>query len=415
MQRTKIGAPRRRLVTALGLALILLGVTAPGAIAQKNYAPGVTDTEIKLGQTMPYSGPASPYSAVGKAESAYFKMINEQGGVNGRKLNLISLDDAYSPPKTVEQTRRLVEEDQVAFIWQSIGTPTNTAIERYLNDRKIPQLFISTFASKFNDPQHFPWTMGGLSSYRAEGQIYGQYILQHHPNGRIAVLYQNDDYGKDYEQGLREGLGDKAATMIVAEATYEVSDPTVDLQIVTLQGSGADVFYDVSSAKFAAQAIRKVYDIGWKPVHFLNSVSSSVAAVLKPAGLDKSTGIISVVALKDPNDPRWHDDPGYRDWLAWMQKYYPDGDIADLNIVYGYTQAQMLVEVLKQCGDNLSRPNIMAQAEQLHALALPMLLPGITLNTSPTDFQPLKQLRMAKFNGQTWEVFGDLMQVSSSK
>jgi branched-chain amino acid transport system substrate-binding protein len=415
MKRKKIGAPRRRLVTALGLALILLGFAAPGAIAQKNYAPGVTDTEIKLGQTMPYSGPASPYSAVGKAESAYFNMINEQGGVNGRKINLISLDDAFSPPKTVEQTRRLVEEDHVAFIWQSLGTPTNTAIERYLNDRKIPQLFISTFASKFNDPQHFPWTMGGLGSYRAEGQIYGKYILQHHPNGRIAVLYQNDDYGKDYEQGLREALGDKAATMIVAEATYEVSDPTVDSQIVTLQGSGADVFYDVSGAKFAAQAIRKVYDIRWKPVHFLNIVSTSVAAVLKPAGLDKSTGIISVVALKDPNDPRWHDDPGYRDWLAWMQKYYPDGDIADLNIVYGYTQAQMLVEVLKQCGDNLSRSNIMAQAVQLHALALPMLLPGITLNTTPTDFQPLKQLRMAKFNGQTWEIFGDVMQVSSSK
>jgi branched-chain amino acid transport system substrate-binding protein len=415
MKRTKIGAPQRRLVKALGLALILLGFAAPGAIAQKNYAPGVTDTEIKLGQTMPYSGPGSPYSAVGKAESAYFKMINEQGGVNGRKINLISLDDAFSPPKTVEQTRRLVEDDHVAFIWQSLGTPTNTAIQRYLNDRKIPQLFISTFASKFNDPQHFPWTMGGLGSYRAEGQIYGRYILQHHPNGRIAVLYQNDDYGKDYEQGLREGLGDKAATMIVAEATYEVSDPTVDSQIVTLQGSGADVFYDVSGAKFAAQAIRKVYDIGWKPVHFLNIVSTSVAAVLKPAGLDKSTGIISVVALKDPNDPRWHDDPGYRDWLAWMQKYYPDGDIADLNIVYGYTQAQMLVEVLKRCGDNLSRPNIMAQAEQLHALALPMLLPGITLNTTPTDFQPLKQLRMAKFNGQTWEIFGDVMQVSSSK
>jgi branched-chain amino acid transport system substrate-binding protein len=415
MTRMKIGAPRQRLVMALGLALILLGFVAPGAIAQKNYAPGVTDTEIKIGQTMPYSGPASPYSAVGKAESAYFNMINEQGGVNGRKINLKSLDDAFSPPKTVEQTRRLVEEDHVAFIWQSLGTPTNTAIERYLNDRKIPQLFISTFASKFNDPQHFPWTMGGLGSYRAEGQIYGKYILQHHPNGRIAVLYQNDDYGKDYEQGLREGLGDKAATMIVAEATYEVSDPTVDSQIVTLQGSGADVFYDVSGAKFAAQAIRKVYDIGWKPVHFLNTVSTSVAAVLKPAGLDKSTGIISVVALKDPNDPRWHDDPGYRDWLAWMQKYYPDGDIADLNIVYGYTQAQMLVEVLKQCGDDLSRPNIMAQAAQLHALALPMLLPGITLNTTPTDFQPLKQLRMAKFNGQTWEIFGDVMQVSFSK
>jgi branched-chain amino acid transport system substrate-binding protein len=273
---------------------------------------------------MPYSGPASPYSAVGKAESAYFNMINEQGGVNGRKISLISLDDAFSPPKTVEQTRRLVEEDHVAFIWQSLGTPTNTAIQRYLNDRKIPQLFISTFASKFNDPQHFPWTMGGLGSYRAEGQIYGKYILQHHPNGRIAVLYQNDDYGKDYEQGLREGLGATAATMIVAEATYEVSDPTVDSQIVTLQGSGADVFYDVSGAKFAAQAIRKVYDIGWKPVHFLNTVSTSVAAVLKPAGLDKSTGIISVVALKDPNDPRWHDDPGYQDWLAWMRKYYPD-------------------------------------------------------------------------------------------
>ncbi len=415
MTRMKIGVSLSRLATAFALTSMLIFGLASGAKAEKGDTPGVTANEIKIGQTMPYSGPASAYSAIGKVESAYFKMINEQGGVNGHKIDLISLDDAYSPPKTVEQTRRLVEDDKVAFIWQSLGTPTNTAIQKYLNERKIPQLFISTFASKFNDPKHFPWTMGGLGSYRTEGQIYAQYILQHYPKAKIAVLYQNDDYGKDYVQGLRDGLGDKAQSMIVKEVTYEVSDPTVDSQIVELQGSGADVFFDISQPKFAAQAIRRAYDIGWKPVQFLNSVSSSVTAVLKPAGLDKSTGIISVIAFKDPSDPRWHGDQGYKDWLAFMQKYYPDGDTADLNNVYGYTQAQMLVQVLKQCGDNLSRANVMAQAANLHNFAPPMLLPGITINTSPTDFQPLKKLRMAKFNGQTWEMFGEVMQVGSAQ
>jgi branched-chain amino acid transport system substrate-binding protein len=400
---------------ALLPALLLVLALAGPAYAQKEESPGVSGTEIKIGQTMPYSGPASAYSAIGKTEAAYLKMINEQGGVNGRKITLISVDDAYSPPKTVEQTRRLVEQDHVAFIWQSLGTATNTATERYLNDRGIPQLFISTFASKFDDPKHFPWTMGGLGSYRTEGLIYAKYILQHHPAARIAVLYQNDDYGKDYEQGLREGLGDKAATMIVKEASYEATDPTVDSQIVTLQGSGADIFYDASGPKFAAQAIRKAADIGWKPVHFLNSVSSSVSAVLKPAGLEKSAGIISVIAFKDPTDPRWRDDLGYRDWLAWVNKYYPEGDRADLNIVYGYTQAQMLVHVLRQCGNDLSRKNIMAQAAHLHALSLPMLLPGITLSTSPDDYQPLKALHMAKFDGRTWVPFGEVVQASAMK
>ncbi len=414
MTRIKFGASPSRLATAFALASIVIAGLASHARAEKNDTPGVTATEIKIGQTMPYSGPASPYSAIGKVESAYFKMLNEKGGVDGRKIDLISLDDGYSPPKTVEQTRKLVEDDKVAFIWQSLGTPTNTAIEKYLNERKIPQLFISTFASKFNDPKHFPWTMGGLGSYRTEGQIYAQYIKQHYPKAKIGVLYQNDDYGKDYLQGLREGLGDKAS-MIIKEVTYEVTDPTVDSQIVELQGSGADVFYDISQPKFAAQAIRKAYDIGWKPVHFLNSVSSSVTAVLKPAGLDKSKGIISVIAFKDPSDPRWHDDQGYKDWLAFMQKYYPDGDTADLNNVYGYTQAQMLVQVLKQCGNDLSRANIMSQATHLHNFAPPMLLPGITIDTSATDYQPLKKVRMAKFNGQTWEIFGDVMQVGSAQ
>ncbi len=414
MTRIKFGASPSRLATAFALASIVIAGLGSHARAEKNDTPGVTATEIKIGQTMPYSGPASPYSAIGKVESAYFKMLNEKGGVDGRKIDLISLDDGYSPPKTVEQTRKLVEDDKVAFIWQSLGTPTNTAIEKYLNERKIPQLFISTFASKFNDPKHFPWTMGGLGSYRTEGQIYAQYIKQHYPKAKIGVLYQNDDYGKDYVQGLRDGLGDKAS-MIIKEVTYEVTDPTVDSQIVELQGSGADVFYDISQPKFAAQAIRKAYDIGWKPVHFLNSVSSSVTAVLKPAGLDKSKGIISVIAFKDPSDPRWHDDQGYKDWLAFMQKYYPDGDTADLNNVYGYTQAQMLVQVLKQCGNDLSRANIMSQATHLHNFAPPMLLPGITIDTSATDYQPLKKVRMAKFNGQTWEIFGDVMQVGSAQ
>jgi branched-chain amino acid transport system substrate-binding protein len=393
-----------------GLASTFIAVATLTAAAAET--PGVSANEIKIGQTMPYSGPASAYGSIGRAQLAYFKMINEQGGVNGHKINLISLDDGYAPPKTVEQTRKLVEEEKVAFVWQSVGTAPNTAIEKYLNDRKIPQLFAGSFASKFNDPKHFPWTMGAFGSYYAEGLAYAKYILDTKPDGKIAILYQNDDYGKDYVNGLRDGLGARAAKMIVAEASYEFTDPTVDSQIVTLQGSGADIFYDIALPKFAAQAIRRVYDVGWKPLHLLNAVSSSVSAVLTPAGIEKSVGIISVVALKDPTDPRWKDDPGYKDWLAWMKKFFP-GDTNDLNNVFAYTQAQILVQVLTQCDNDLSRENIMRQATNLHALALPMLLPGITIDTSPTDYQPLKKVRMAKFDGHTWVPFGDVIDAGS--
>jgi branched-chain amino acid transport system substrate-binding protein len=393
----------------LASAVIAAGTLTAAAVE----TPGVSANEIKIGQTMPYSGPASAYGSIGRAQLAYFTMINEQGGVNGHKINLISLDDGYAPPKTVEQTRKLVEEEKVAFIWQSIGTAPNTAIEKYLNDRKIPQLFAGSFASKFNDPKRFPWTMGAFGSYYAEGLAYAKYILDTKPDGKIAILYQNDDYGKDYVNGLRDGLGARAAKMIVSEASYEFTDPTIDSQVVTLQSSGADIFYDISGPKFAAQAIRRVNDLGWKPMHLLNAVSSSVSAVLAPAGLDKATGIISVIALKDPTDPQWKDDSGYKDWLAWMKKYFPDGDTNDLNNVYGYTQAQILVQVLKQCGDDLSRENVMRQATNLRALALPMLLPGITIDTSPIDYQPLKKVRMAKFDGHTWVPFGDIIDASS--
>jgi branched-chain amino acid transport system substrate-binding protein len=414
MKRAEVGASQRRLATTLCLGILTLAASATIAHADRNYAPGITDTEIKIGQTMPYSGPVSSYGTVGRAASAYFKMKNAQGGVNGRKINLISLDDAYSPPKTVEQTRRLIEVDQVAFIFQSLGTAANSATRRYLNDRKIPQLFIATSASKFNDPEHFPWTMGAATSYHNEGQIYANYILEHEPDARIAVLYQNDDYGKDYVSGLRDGLGEKAATMIVKEVSYEVTDPTIDSQIVTLQATGADTFYNVTSPKFAAQAIRRVYDIGWKPLHLLNGVSRSIGTVLKPAGLDKSTGIISVLVFKETADPQWKDDPGYKDWLAWMQKFYPEGDLEDWANVLGYSQAQMLVQVLEQCGDDLTRENIMRQAANLHHFKLPMLLPGITVDTSPTNYQPIKEVRMARFDGHTWEIFGHVMIVGNS-
>ena len=391
-------------------SIVVVAGTLAAAAAE---TPGVSANEIRIGQTMPYSGPASAYGTIGRAQLAYLKMINDEGGVNGHKITLISLDDGYAPPKTVEQTRKLVEEEKVALIWQSVGTAPNTAIEKYLNDRKIPQLFAGSFASKFNDPKHFPWTMGAFGSYYSEGLAYAKYILDTKPGGKIAILYQNDDYGKDYVNGLRVGLGERAARIIVAEASYEFTDPTVDSQIVTLQGSGADIFYDISGPKFAAQAIRRIYDLGWKPMHLLNAVSSSVSAVLVPAGLEKAVGIISQVALKDPTDPQWKDDPGYKDWLAWMKKYYPDGDINDLNNVFAYTQAQMLVEVLKRCGGDFSRENIMRQATNLHALALPMLLPAITIDTSPSDFQPLKKVRMAKFDGHTWVPFGDVIDAMS--
>jgi branched-chain amino acid transport system substrate-binding protein len=394
---------RNHIRWALSLAL---AAGSPAAAAEKQYGPGVSDSEIKIGQTMPYSGPASAYSTIAKAEMAYFALLNEKGGIGGRKITLVSLDDGYSPAKTVEQTRRLVEQETVLLDFNPLGTAANTAIEKYLNEKKVPQLFVATGATKWGDPDHFPWTMGWAPTYQTEGHIFARYILSHVPDAKIAVLYQNDDYGKDYLKGLKDGLG-QASTLIVKEATYEVSDPTVDSQIVSLQASGANVFYDVSGPKFAAQAIRKVFDIGWHPLHLLNSVSGSVGAVLKPAGLDRAEGIVTATYIKDPTDPQWQDDPAFRDWLAWMQHYYPDGDLADIANVYGYSLAMTLVQVLTQCGDDLTRENVMRQAAHLD-LELPMLLPGVKVGTSPTQFYPIRQMQLARFNGKIYERFGEV-------
>jgi branched-chain amino acid transport system substrate-binding protein len=390
-------------------ALLPALMLAQPAAAQKKYGPGVTDKEIKIGQTMPYSGPASAYGTIGKAEAAYFAMVNDHGGINGRKINLISLDDGYSPPKTVEQTRRLVEQENVLLDFSPLGTPTNTAIHKYLNGRKVPQLFVATGATKWGDPEHFHWTMGWQPTYQTEGGIYAKYILDKMPNAKIGILFQNDDYGKDYVKGLKDGLGSKAAKIIVSEVSYETTDTTIDSQIVSLQASGADVFFDVTTPKFAAQAIRKAYDIGWKPTHFLNSVSNSVGAVLKPAGLDASTGLISVEYEKDPTDPNWQNDASYKAWLAWMDKYYPDGDKNDTFNVFGYNEAATMVQVLKQCGDELTRENVMKQAASLKNFEAPMLLPGIKVDTSPSDYYPIQQEQLAKFNGKTWELFGNVL------
>jgi branched-chain amino acid transport system substrate-binding protein len=398
---------KQTIVTGLAAASLVL---ASGlAFAAGQYGPGVSDTEIKIGNTMPYSGPASAYGAIGKAEAAYFAMINDQGGINGRKINFITRDDGYSPPKTVELVRQLVEEEHVLLLFNTLGTPPNSAIRGYLNDNKVPQLFVATGADKWNDPKHYPWTMGWQPSYRVEARIYARYILKNLPNAKIAVLYQNDDFGKDYLVGLREGLGDKADKMIVATQTYETTDPTVDSQIVALQGTGADVLLTAAIPKFAAQAIRKVYDIGWKPTHFLTNVSASVKAVLQPAGPEKGVGIISAGYLKEPTDPQWQDTPEYKEWLAWMKKYNTSGNVADGNNVSGYSFAQTLVAVLKASGDNLTRENVMKQAASIHNMTLPMLLPGIVVSTSADDFAPVKQMQLEKFDGTTWRLFGEVI------
>jgi len=398
-KRTIVGA-----LTAVGLALAVGAAWAAG-----QYSPGATDTEIKIGNTMPYSGPASAYGAIGKAQAAYFAMINDQGGVNGRKINFISRDDGYSPPKTVEQVRKLVEEDQVLLMFNPLGTPPNTAIQGYLNDNKVPQLFVATGADKWNDPKHFPWTMGYQPSYRIEARIYARYLLKEQPNAKIGLLYQNDDFGKDYLIGLREGLGDKADKMIVATQTYETSDPTIDSQIVSLQGSGVDVVVAAAIPKFAAQTIRKIYDIGWKPMLIVSNVSSSVGAVMKPAGLEKAVGVISASYGKDPTDPQWQDSPDMKEWQAWMKKYNPAGNLADANNTYGYSTAFTMVEVLKKCGDNLTRENVMKQATSLHIENGPLSLPGMVLSTSPNDYAPIKQMQLEKFDGTTWQLFGPLI------
>jgi len=394
----------RFLIWFVAAAFALPGPT----MAQKKYDPGASDTEIKIGQTMPYSGPGSAYGTIGRAESAYFQMINDQGGVNGRKITLLSLDDGYSPPKTVEQIRRLVEDDGVLFIFQSLGTAANTAIQKYLNARKVPQLFVATGATKWGDPQNFPWTMGWQPNYQSEGRIYAKYVLQHKPTARVGVLYQNDDYGKDYLRGLKEGLGSKVS-LIVKEVSYEASDPTVDSQIITLQASGADTFFIFAIPKFAAQAIRKSYDIGWRPLAFVNNVSSSVASVLEPAGLEKSTGLITALYLKDPTDPQWQKEKSFKDWVEWMKRYYAQGDLTDIANVYGYSIAQTMVQVLRQCGDELTREAVMREAANLKNLELTMLLPGIRVNTSPTDFYPVEQMQLARFDGKRWALFGEVI------
>jgi branched-chain amino acid transport system substrate-binding protein len=390
-------------------ALLLLGVAwALPAAAQDKNAPGVTASEIKIGNTMPYSGAASAYGAIGRAEAGYFQMINEQGGVNGRKIDFVTLDDGYSPPKTVEQTRRLVESDKVAFIYSSLGTVTSVTVRKYLNERKVPQIFITSGASFWNDPSHYPWTIGFQPNYRSEGRIYGRYVAEHLPKAKIAVLYQNDDAGRDYATGFKEGLGPEMVKHIVAETTYEVTDPTLDSQIVSLQSSGADVLFNNSTPKFAAQAIRKIHDVGWKPLHFLSSTSASVSAVMQPAGIEKSQGVISAAYYKDPTDKQWADDPAMKTYTAWLKKYDPDADVADIFNVYGYSSAQALIQVLKQCGSDLSRENIMKEVAHLD-MTLPMLLPGIKVSTSPTDFAPLKQMRLERFEGSNWMLFGDVI------
>jgi branched-chain amino acid transport system substrate-binding protein len=391
-----------------GVAVAAALVAVP-ASAQKKYDPGATDAEIKVGNMMPYSGPASAYGLIGKTIEAYFKKVNADGGINGRKINFITYDDAYSPPKAVEQARKLVESDEVLLIFQSLGTPSNTAIQKYMNSKKVPQLFVATGATKWGDPKNFPWTMGWQPTYQSEGRIYAKFLLANHPNGKVGILYQNDDYGKDYVKGLKDGLGDKAKPMIVAEVPYEPADPTVDSQMVRLKASGADVFFNVTTPKFAAQAIKKAAELGWQPVHLLNNVSQSVGSVLKPAGLENAKGIYSSYYLKDANDPQWKDDSAMNEWRAFMDKYFPDGDKTSSFTVYGYAVAQTMAQVLKQCGDELTRENVMRQAANLKELDIGVLLPGIRINTSASDFYPIEQMQMQRFNGERWESIGDVM------
>jgi ABC-type branched-subunit amino acid transport system substrate-binding protein len=391
-------------------AVVASSLVGPAAHAQAaKYGPGASATEIKLGQTMPYSGPASAYGTIGKVEQAYFKMINDNGGVNGRKINLISLDDGYSPPKTVEQVRRLVEQDEVLALFQTLGTPPNSAIHKYVNAKKVPHLLLATGATKWGDPKDFPWTMGFNLSYQSEGQIYAKWLLQNKPNAKVAILYQNDDYGKDLLKGVEETLSGPHAKMIVKKASYEVSDPTVDSQILTLQGSGADTFINITTPKFAAQAVRKAWDSGWKPLHIVNNVGASVGSVLVPAGLEKSVGLLTMQYYKDPNDPQWKDDPSMLEWRGFMGRYYRDGDPKDASNLYAYITAQLMVQILKQCGNDLTRENVMRQAANLKNIKLPLLLPGMTINTSPTDYFPIEQGQLAKFTGTLWQGFGELI------
>jgi branched-chain amino acid transport system substrate-binding protein len=388
--------------------LLAFGATALATPAAAQTVVGVTATEIKIGNTNPYSGPASAYGTIGKVIGAYFKKVNDEGGITGRKINYITYDDGYSPPKTVEMVRRLVEQDQVAALFQTLGTPPNSAIHKYMNQQKVPHLFVATGATKWNDPKSHPWTMGFQPNYQTEGRVYAAHVLKNTPNAKVGILYQNDDYGKDYLKGFEDGLGEAAKKMIVLKQSYEVTDPTIDSQIVNLKNSGANVFFNITIPKFAVQAIKKANDIGWKPVHYLNNVSSSLGNVLKPAGLEASRGLITALYMKEVTDPQWRNDKGFTDWVAFMKKYYPEGALDLQENAYGYNVAILMAHVLKQCGNDLSRENIMRQAANIKDLELPLLLPGVKINTSPTDFAPIEQEQLARFNGEKWETFGEL-------
>jgi branched-chain amino acid transport system substrate-binding protein len=390
------------------LLAILGALAVPASAAEKNYGPGVSDTEIKIGNTMPYSGPASAFSMVGKTEDAYFRKINAEGGINGRKIVFVSYDDGYSPPKTVEQTRKLVESDEVLLVFNAMGTATNSAVQKYLNAKRVPQLFVSSGAAKWNDPKNFPWTMGFTPSYETEGRIYAKYLLEEKPAAKVAILFQNDDFGKDYLRGMKQGLGEKASSMIVAEEAFDVSEPTIDSHLVKLKSTGADVLFDVATPKFAAQAIKKVGELGWKPLHILSYVSASIGSVIKPAGFENAQGIVSAAYFKDPNDPGWKDDSGLKELNSFLDGYFAAADRSDTFIVNGYNTAQALVHLLKQCGDDLTRENVMRQAASLKRVELGMLLPGITLNTTADDFAPVKQWQLMRFEGTTWHLFGDV-------
>ena len=397
-----------RLTAAFGAAVAAFVFTSGSALAQKKYDTGATDTEIKIGNIVPYSGPASAYGIIGKSEEAYFKMINENGGINGRKIKFISYDDAYSPPKAVEQVRKLVESDEVLVVFSALGTPSNTAIQKYLNAKKVPQLFVATGATKWNDPTHFPWTIGWLPSYQSEGRIYAKFLMKEKPDAKVAVLYQNDDFGKDYLKGLKDGFGAKASA-IIAEESYEISEPTIDNHIVKLKASGADVLISITTPKFAAQTIKKMAEIDWKALQIVANVSTSVGAVMKPAGFENGQGVLSAHYAKDAGDAQWKDDPGMKKFLAFLDKYYPDADRTNSQVIYGYGAAQTLTKVLEMCGDDLTRANIMKQAANLKDFTPDTLLPGVKINTSATDFAPIEQLQMMRFKGEKWDLFGDVI------
>ena len=402
---------RRAFVAAGSAAAAFSGSVA---FSQKKYDDGASDTEIKIGNTNPYSGPASSYGAIGKTIDAYWKAVNAAGGINGRKINFISMDDGYSPPKTVEVVRQLVEQEKIFALFQSLGTPCNTAIQKYMNTKKVPQLYVATGASKWGKPKDFPWTMGYQPDYHTEGVIYAKHILANVKDAKVGILMQNDDFGKDYVDGFKEGLGKDHAKAIVKLATYEVTDPTVDSQIIQLKDSGANVFFNVATPKFAAQAIRKAADLGWKPAQYMTNVSASVASVMKPAGFDNAQGVITAAYLKDPTEKRWNDDADMKTWREWMTKYMPGGNQGDANYIYAYSVSFLMHQTLKNCGDTLTRANVMKQAASFQKLKVPLLLPGITVSTSATDFYPIQSVQLQSFKGETWELFGEVMAAEST-